>query len=114
MNHDLFIGRFAGAALGASIGTAMLPGIGTILVGMMGAMSGSVGTSIAAKKMVDGLGDKYNYDIVEKRCERCSKTFKILKYRGENENISFCPECRPKDFTSVSWTADDDVIMFNK
>ena len=62
-----FFGGWGGEALGATVGSAVFPGIGTFLGGMIGGVYGAYKTSQFADSMVDDYHDKFGDDV----CETC-------------------------------------------
>lgn len=86
-------GGYGGALGGAAIGSAIFPGIGTIVGGIIGGISGGIGGSVAATKLTETIGDELGYDIIERKCKKCNKTFKIRKYRGEDRTQIYCTDC---------------------
>ncbi|CAO4371911.1 unnamed protein product [Caenorhabditis nigoni] len=81
-----------GAKAGASLGTTVLPGVGT--------MTGAVGGSIIVPWVLSDLTgeamttvlDKLQVDIIQKTCEKCKKEFECRKY--ETGDINMCDDCR--------------------
>lgn len=75
------------------IGSAILPGIGTIIGGVAGAISGAIGGKKAASAVVNRIGDECNYDVEEVKCRLCGDVFKFRKYQKNPEKY-FCDDCR--------------------
>lgn len=85
--------------LGGQIGTAILPGIGTIAFGLAGAMAGAMLLPSYTNTAIGAIGDKYKYDIDHKTCESCEKPIIIRKYKDENETNAQDPshaDCKKK------------------
>jgi hypothetical protein len=111
-NDALFIFLFQGAALG----TAIFPGIGTILGGIAGGIFGGVGTSLAAGKVTEIISDKYSYDIAEGEnpCMNCSQKYKFRKYLRKDNGL--CDECQPDDNNNneEGFALHDGPLVFEK
>ena len=80
---------------GAAIGSAILPGVGTIIGGIIGGLSGGIGGSLLMSELTTKVCDELNYGIVEKTCKTCEIKFRIRKYLGQDcdqENCLICYE----------------------
>lgn len=89
--------------LGGQIGTAILPGVGTMLFGLVGAIGGGIAFPYYASSVVGTIGDKYKYNIADEKCDSCDKPITIRKYKGENDTNTQDPmheNCKGKDFLS--------------
>lgn len=82
----------AGGAGGAAVGTFILPGLGTIVGGLVGSVVGGVGVAASLGSVINQVGDAYNYDVVQTDCDGCHVVLKARKYKGE-EPKSTCDGC---------------------
>lgn len=71
----------------------ILPGMGTILFGMIGAVSGGTYVAMKTNSTLNKIGDQYNYDIEKKKCESCKEEITIRKYKGDKEDKP-CDNCQ--------------------
>lgn len=83
---------------GATIGTALFPGVGTIVGGIVGGLTGGIGSAIGSGKAAEVIMDKAEYDSKRKVCRKCQKTFLWRKYEEDEdlgaEEREICDECR--------------------
>ena len=76
------------------MGTAICPGLGTLIGGVLGGVVGGLGGSVAATALTEAVGDKLDYNIEEKYCKKCKARFKVRKYLKRDRNNDKCPDCR--------------------
>lgn len=81
-----------GKVVGATIGTAVLPGMGTIVGGLIGSIYGAIQMRMSLGSVVRQVGDAYSYDIIDMNCDVCDKTIRQRKYEGDEEK-NICEEC---------------------
>uniref|UniRef100_A0A1I7UR79 Gly-zipper_Omp domain-containing protein n=1 Tax=Caenorhabditis tropicalis TaxID=1561998 RepID=A0A1I7UR79_9PELO len=86
-------GGLSGWAAGTSIGTAVFPGVGTCVGAVIGGLFGGAYAGRACEKYSETIFDKIKYNIDEKTCEKCKKTFQLRRYQ-EGLTRKFCHDCR--------------------
>ncbi|PIC40517.1 hypothetical protein B9Z55_011831 [Caenorhabditis nigoni] len=87
-----------GAKAGASIGTTVLPGVGTLAGTVFGSVFGPCVLSDLTGVAMTSVLDQLQMDIIQKTCEKCQKDFECRKY--ETGDINMCDGCRTdKDVT---------------
>jgi hypothetical protein len=84
-----------GALAGAAIGRSIFPGVGTIVGSLVGAVAGTFGGGYCTNRIVQNVFDSNNYDIIVKKCKKCTAEVKFRKYLGESVQ-NYCMACRPK------------------
>lgn len=75
-----------------AVGTAILPGMGTIIGALIGAVGGGVAMAVTADSMVNKIGDAYSYNMTKAECVNCEKKYDVRKYKGEEEKKK-CNDC---------------------
>uniref|UniRef100_A0A1I7UR80 Gly-zipper_Omp domain-containing protein n=1 Tax=Caenorhabditis tropicalis TaxID=1561998 RepID=A0A1I7UR80_9PELO len=88
-------GGSSGSAAGAAIGTIIFPGVGTLVGGLVGGIVGGAVVGMAGEFATEAIFDKMKYNIDEKTCEKCGKTFKHRRYQ-DGSTQKLCNECRDK------------------
>ena len=81
------------------MGTAICPGIGTIVGGLVGGIVGGVGASVATEKIVDTISDAAGYDIKIMLCKKCERLYRCRVYLdGKLRLCDYCKiECSEKE-----------------
>lgn len=72
----------------------ILPGLGTIVGGLLGSLVGGVGLAASLGSVVNQVGDAYNYDIIKQNCDGnyCDVVLMARTYKGETAT-STCDGC---------------------
>lgn len=78
---------------GAVIGTAIFPGVGTIIGGIIGGITGGIGGSIGAEKIVSSTCDALDYETEDCVCKNCKRRYKRHKHKNHESSV-YCPNCR--------------------
>lgn len=94
-------GAAGGATLGASIGTLIFPGVGTMALGLVGALVGGVGGGRAADAVSEVAMDTLKIDIILMECESCHQLFECKKY--ETGDLNKCENCRTPEELAQSY-----------
>lgn len=67
-------GGYSGASLGATIGTILLPGFGTVILGVAGGFAGAIGGQVFAEKLVGDAVDPH-----DRLCVPCQLRFRVAE-----------------------------------
>uniref|UniRef100_A0A1I7UR78 FYVE-type domain-containing protein n=1 Tax=Caenorhabditis tropicalis TaxID=1561998 RepID=A0A1I7UR78_9PELO len=87
------VGGISGCMAGSAIGTAIFPGVGTLLGGLIGGIFGGASAGIAGEVASEVILETVNYDVDDKKCEKCGKWFQLRRYQ-EGSTQKFCQDCR--------------------
>lgn len=79
---------------GAAIGSAVVPGLGTLVGAIIGGFTGGIGGSIVAEKLVEKVADTMEYDVEVLLCKNCKMQFKCKIY--VTGRLELCPKCTEK------------------
>uniref|UniRef100_A0A914PZG2 Glycine zipper domain-containing protein n=1 Tax=Panagrolaimus davidi TaxID=227884 RepID=A0A914PZG2_9BILA len=80
-------GGYGGAVAGATIGTAIFPGPGTFGGAIVGGIAGGLGGSFGAEKLTKIFGDKYSFNMEERKCRECKTIFIARIYKDEKDQL---------------------------
>lgn len=88
------------------VGTSILPGMGTILGGLIGAVAGGVSLASYSTDFVENHANKRDYGIIEQNCVDCEETIRLKKYKGESFETIHKDYCTMKGFTAWNEICD--------
>lgn len=80
-----------GGAIGSVVGTAIVPGLGTLAGSLFGTVCGGIATSIFGMNAFNKISDAFNYNIEKVNCIVCGKLLKRRKYKKDKSDI--CESC---------------------